>query len=237
MDSGEHIDGRRLARAIDLTELRPVAGWEEIEPLCRQAARYGFAAVCVHPVWVAAATVRLDELGAQVPVCAVAGFPLGSTLPAVKAEEAAACVRAGAREVDMVLNVAWLKGGRTGDVRDEIARVAAAVKGPSAGNLLKVIIEACYLEEDEKRRACDLIAATGADFVKTSTGFGSGGATVEDVRLLRRVVAGRLRIKAAGGIRDAATARAMVEAGADRIGASGGVAIVNEAGYVLPADG
>ena len=213
-----------VAGLIDHTLLAPTATRAEIETLCDEAARYGFATVCVNPTWVSLCAGRLRAT--RVGVCAVVGFPLGATTSDVKAYEAQRVIFDGAREVDMVINVGALKSG---DLR-LVARDIEAVTGPcrSAGALSKVIIEAVYLTDDEKVSASTLARAAGADFVKTSTGFGPGGATAADVALMRRAVGDAMGVKAAGGVRDLNALQAMVAAGASRIGASAGVRIVRQ---------
>lgn len=199
---------------FDHTLLKPEATLPEIQKLCEEAAKYNFASVCVNPNYVAAAKEFLK--GTDVDVCTVIGFPLGANTPAVKAFEAMEAVKQGATEIDMVIAVGQLKNKENDYVQAEIE----LVKKACGNNTLKVIIETCLLTDEEKVRACELCVAAGADFVKTSTGFGSKGATVEDVALMKKTVAGRAKVKAAGGIRDAVTAKAMIAAGADRIGAS-----------------
>jgi len=213
-----------LALLIDHTLLKPESTEAQIETLCAEAREHGFATVCVNPTWVALCARLLR--GFPTRVCTVAGFPLGATLPEVKAHEAARVIADGATEVDMVINVGALKSGDYRLVERDIAGVAEACR--RGGALSKVIIEAALLDDDEKVRACVLSRAAGADFVKTSTGFGPGGATAADVALMRRVVGPGMGVKAAGGVRDLESARAMIEAGADRIGASVGVKIVDE---------
>jgi deoxyribose-phosphate aldolase len=215
---------REIARHIDHTLLKPEATREQIETLCREAAEHGFATVCVNPAWVRTCASLLQ--GTETRVCTVAGFPLGATLPEVKAFEAGRVVADGACEVDMVINVGALKSGDYRLVERDIAGVVQASR--AGGALVKVIIEAAFLTDDEKVKACVLSKVAGADFVKTSTGFGPGGATVADVSLMRRVVGPAMGVKAAGGVRDLKSAQAMLEAGADRIGASVGVKIVQE---------
>lgn len=212
--------GGELARTIDHTWLKPDATATQIEALCREAIRYGFHAVCVNSYWVPLAAERLR--GSGVKVAAVVGFPLGAGLTAAKAAEAREAVKAGASELDMVLNVGALKSGRPDDVRRDIRAVVEAADGA----LVKVILETGLLTGEEKVAACRLAVEAGAHFVKTSTGFGPGGATVEDVALLRRTVGPRVGVKASGGIRDAEAARRMLAAGASRLGTSSGVAIV-----------
>lgn len=219
-EPGPVPDRRSLARLLDHTLLKPDATGAEIERLCGEARRLGFATVCVHPSWVELC-VRLLE-GSGVGVCAVVGFPLGATTSAVKAAEAREAAANGARELDMVLHLGALKSGDDAAVLEDIRAVRAAVPGRT----LKVILETGLLSREEKVRACLLAREAGADFVKTSTGFGPGGATVEDVRLLRETVGPRMGVKASGGIRDAAAAAAMIAAGATRLGTSASVAIV-----------
>jgi deoxyribose-phosphate aldolase len=213
-----------IAELIDHTLLKPEADEEQIRRLCEEAARYGFATVCVNPTWVRLTASLLR--GAPAGVCTVVGFPLGANAPDVKIYETRRAIFDGADEIDMVINVGALKSKDYGKVEEDILGVVCCCK--EAGVLSKVIIEAALLDHEEKIKACTLAAAAGADFVKTSTGFGPGGATVEDVALLRQVVGEKIGVKAAGGIRDAATASRMVEAGATRIGASAGVRIINE---------
>jgi len=214
-----------IARFIDHTLLKPEATPAQIERLCDEARRYGFAAVCVNPVYVRLAAERLQ--GAEVAVCSVVGFPLGATTTAAKVYEARQALADGAGELDMVIHVGALKAGDYERVQEDIAAVADVCH--KGGALLKVIIETALLDDAEKVTACRLAQAAGADFVKTSTGFASGGATAEDVRLMRQTVGPRMGVKAAGGIRSYADALAMIEAGANRIGASAGVRIVEQA--------
>lgn len=211
-----------LAGSIDHTLLKADTTLAQIDELCAEAAEHDFASVCVNGVWVR----RCAELlaGSSAAVCTVVGFPLGAMAPEAKAFEARRAVEDGACEVDMVLQVGALKSGEHDFVRDDISAVASAVQ--PLGAKLKVILETCLLTDREKRIACELAKAAGADFVKTSTGFSSGGATVEDIRLMREAVGPVLGVKASGGVRDADGARAMIEAGATRIGASASVAIV-----------
>lgn len=214
-----------IAGYIDHTLLKPEATPAQIERLCQEAAQYRFASVCVNPTFVPLC-VRLLH-GTPVAVCTVIGFPLGATTTKTKIFEATQAVGNGAREVDMVLPIGRLKAGEYGEVADDIRQVAEAAH--AGGALLKVIIETSLLTDAEKVAACLLSARAGADFVKTSTGFSGGGATVEDVALMRRVVGPEVGVKASGGVRSLADARAMIAAGATRIGASAGVAIVREA--------
>ena len=211
-----------LAHVIDHTLLKPEASREQVLKLCAEAAEYRFACAMVNPTWVGTAYAALAGTG--VPVGVVVGFPLGANLTTTKREEAAALVRLGAREIDMVLNVGLLKSGENARVVSDIQGVAEVVH--DAGALLKVILETSLLNLEEKLRASELACQAGADFLKTSTGFSSAGATAADVALLRGVAGGRCGVKASGGIRTIEDARAMLEAGANRIGASASVAIV-----------
>src|SRR5918997_3659343 len=225
---GEAGTARDWAGFVDHTLLKPEASDEDIRRLCAEAAQYRFASVCVNPSWVRAAACNLR--GAGVAVCTVVGFPLGATLPDVKAYEARRAIMEGAREVDMVINVGALKGGDDCAVEHDIRAVVEAAH--EHGVLVKVIIEAALLNDDEKVRACLAAKRAGADFVKTSTGFAKGGATVADVALMRRTVGAGMGVKAAGGVKGIEDARAMLEAGATRIGASVGVKIAQEAAGV-----
>ncbi len=218
------MDRIELARFIDHTVLKAEAVEADIVKLCDEAEEYKLGAVCIAPLWVPLAAQRLS--GSMVNVCTVIGFPLGYSTSYIKGFEAAKAVADGAKEVDMVIPIGLLKAGTDAAVEQDVASVVAAAKKENADALVKVIIECCYLNEDEKRRACSLSVRAGADFVKTSTGFGSGGATIEDVRLMRVVVGEKVGVKAAGGIRTTEQALAMIEAGANRIGTSNGIAIV-----------
>jgi deoxyribose-phosphate aldolase len=213
-----------LAGLIDLTSLRPEAKESEIERLLEDARRYPFASVCVPPCYVALARRGLEDSG--VAVSTVVGFPLGYQKTGVKLAEAALALEEGAAELDVVMNISAFLSGRYGYVAEEIEKITAA-SGPS---MVKVIIEACYLTDEEKRAAALLSADSGAAFVKTSTGFARGGATVADVRLLKDAVGDRARVKAAGGISTLASSLEMIGAGAERIGASRGVEIIEELG-------
>ncbi|OFV94400.1 MAG: deoxyribose-phosphate aldolase [Acidobacteria bacterium RIFCSPLOWO2_12_FULL_65_11] len=210
---------------IDHTLLKPDATRMNIEDLCREATEFRFATVCVNPTWVALAAGLLR--GTSVGVCSVVGFPFGATTWDVKAYETRRAIFDGAREIDMVINVGALKSGDLRSVERDIAAVAVPCR--ECGVVSKVIIEAALLTDDEKVAACALAKAAGVDFVKTSTGFGPGGATVADVRLMRRVVGPEMGVKAAGGVHDLEGLKAMVVAGATRIGASAGVKIVQQA--------
>jgi deoxyribose-phosphate aldolase len=219
------LDAERLARTIDHTLLKPEATEAQIVLLCQQAREYHFAAVCVNPTYVALCRELLRNT--EIQVACVAGFPLGATFPEVKAYEAQRAIAAGATEVDMVFNVGALKDRRYDDVLQDIATVLQACH--AKGAILKVIIEAALLADEEKIAACYLAQEAGADYVKTSTGFGPGGAKLEDVALMRRTVGPTMGIKAAGGIRTCSDALAMIGAGATRLGASAGLKIVREA--------
>ena len=214
-----------LARMIDHTLLKPDATAAQIRQLCQEARQYGFAAVCVNPAWVSLCAELLQ--GTPVRVCTVIGFPLGATLTTVKAFEAEQAIALGACELDMVINIGALKSKDYRTVEQDIEAVVRI--SHAHGAIVKVIIEAALLSDEEKVEASVLAQAAGADYVKTSTGFGPGGATVADVALIRRVVGSQIGVKAAGGIRSLADAQSMVGAGATRIGASAGVKIVQEA--------
>ena len=216
-----NIDGSSLASMIDHTLLKAEATVAQIEVLCNEAIQNKFASVCVNPAYVSTSAAILK--GSGVNVCTVIGFPLGANTSAIKAAEAADAVANGADEVDMVINVGMARSGNWDYVQKDIECVVTAVKGKA---LVKVIIETCFLNDEEKKKACVAAKNAGADFVKTSTGFGKGGATVDDVVLMRAVVGPDMGVKAAGAVRDFATAVAMVEAGANRIGTSSGVAII-----------
>lgn len=224
---GLHASGGgagEVAGLIDHTLLKPDASATEIETLCAEAAQFGFATVCVNPTWVAFCARLLR--GARVGVCSVVGFPLGATTPDVKQYETRRAIFDGAREIDMVINIGALKSSDYRLVTEDIEAVVAPCR--AAGVLSKVIIEAALLTDEEKVTASTLAKAAAADFVKTSTGFGPGGATVADVALMRRVVGDEMGVKAAGGVRDLEQLEAMVAAGASRVGASAGVRIVKE---------
>jgi deoxyribose-phosphate aldolase len=225
---GANIMSKEIAKMIDHTLLKADAKKEEIEKLCEEAKEHHFASVCVNPTWVSLSSSLLE--GTDVKVCTVIGFPLGANTPEVKAFEAQNAISNGATEVDMVINIGALKDGNDQEVKRDIQTVVEASKGV----LVKVIIETCLLTEDEKIRACKLAVEAGADYVKTSTGFSTGGATVEDVALMRKTVGPDVGVKASGGVRNAEGAKAVIEAGATRIGASSGIAIVN--GYTADTD-
>ncbi|AWN22967.1 deoxyribose-phosphate aldolase [Deinococcus irradiatisoli] len=218
-----------LAPYIDHTLLKATATPDDIRKLCAEAREHHFKAVCVNPQHIALCREALA--GSHVLIATVCGFPLGAVTSEQKAEEARLSVQAGADEVDMVISIGSAIAGDWAHVQADIAAVRAA----TTGKVLKVIIETCYLTDEQKEKATEAAAQAGADFVKTSTGFGSGGATLDDVRLMARVLQGRAQIKAAGGVRTPADAEAMIEAGASRLGTSGGVGLVagdqNTAGY------
>lgn len=220
------ITKTKLAGMIDHTLLKPAATREDIITLCAQAREYNFAAVCINPFWVPLACEQLA--GSGVAVCTVIGFPLGATSTTAKAAEAGRAVRDGAGEVDMVINIGALKEHCEEIVLGDIQAVVEAARGQNPDAITKVIIENCYLNREEKILACRLAARAGAQFVKTSTGFGTGGATEEDVALLRATVGPDMGVKASGGIKTAGQALAMIKAGASRIGASAGVDIMKE---------
>ncbi|MFM9533127.1 MULTISPECIES: deoxyribose-phosphate aldolase [Lysinibacillus] len=213
---------KNFARMIDHTLLKAEATKEQIDKLCAEAKQFNFASVCVNPTWVKRSSELLE--GTDVLVCTVIGFPLGANTPAVKAFEAKDAIANGAKEVDMVINIGALKDKDYELVQADIAAVVEAAKDSA---LVKVIIESCLLTDEEKVKACELAVAAGADYVKTSTGFSTGGATAEDIALMRKTVGPELGVKASGGVRSLEDMKKMVEAGATRIGASSGVAIMN----------
>lgn len=216
-----------LARLIDHTALKPDVTLGDVQRLCDEALRYGFASVCINPCFVPEAAARLA--GSAVKVCTVIGFPLGATTPEVKAREAEQAIRNGATEIDMVINIGMLKSGRKDVVARDVRAVVetARLRGADYGEVLvKVIIETALLSDEEKVAACEIAREAGADFVKTSTGFSTAGATTSDVALMRRIVGDRMGVKASGGIRSADDALAMIRSGGTRIGASASVAIV-----------
>lgn len=211
-----------LANYIDLTLLKPDAGIREVEGLIKDAQKYPFASVCVPPCHVRLAVNLLGEN--SVKVGTVVGFPFGYQATTVKLLDACDAVEGGANEIDMVMNISMFKSGEPAYVQDEISEIISALPG----TVVKVIIETCYLSDEEKVKACELVVNARAHYVKTSTGFGPGGAMVDDVRLLADASAGRIKVKAAGGIRTLSDALKMIEAGASRIGTSAGVKIVEE---------
>lgn len=212
----------QLALMIDHTQLRPYATLEDLRELCQEAIEHGFAAVSIMPAWASFCAKQLAGTSVAVNICV--GFPLGANTANIKVEEAREAVRNGGTEIDMVINIGALKSGYADFVEKEIATVVKAVRGTP----VKVILEASYLNDPEKVAVCEMSARSGAAFVKTSTGYGQGGATVEDVALLKQTVGGRLGIKAAGGIRTYGQAMAMIQAGATRIGTSAGVEILDD---------
>lgn len=209
------------ASMIDHTLLKADATQIQIQQICDEAKKYVFASVCVNPAWVKYCSQQLT--GSEVKVCTVIGFPLGASTSATKAFETKDAIANGASEIDMVINIGVLKDKKFDVVRDDIRAVVEAANG----TLVKVIIETCYLTDDEKAKACELAVEAGAHFVKTSTGFGTGGATVEDIALMRKIVGPGIGVKASGGVRSFEDVQKMIEAGATRIGASSGVAIMN----------
>ena len=212
-----------IAKMIDHTELKPDATKEQILKLTGEAKKYGFASVCVNPRWTKLVTQELKDSG--VSVCVVIGFPLGATTTKTKAFEAKGAIKNGATEVDMVISIGDLKDKNYIYVEQDIKAIVAVAKGKA---LVKVIIETCLLTEEEKIKACELAKRAGADFVKTSTGFSKGGATATDIQLMRKTVGKDMGIKASGGIHTKEEAMEMIEAGATRIGASAGIAIISE---------
>ncbi len=210
-----------LAKYIDHTLLKPESTREDILRVCEEAKHYNTASVCVNPFWIGFVAEQLK--GTDIKPCCVIGFPLGATLPEVKAFETAAAIRDGAKEVDMVINVGALRGAELDAVYEDIKAVVDAAAGKA---LVKVIIETCLLTDEQKVIACRLAKQAGADFVKTSTGFSTGGAKVEDIRLMRETVGPEMGVKASGGVRTKADAEAMIEAGATRIGASSSKKII-----------
>ncbi|MBX8942118.1 deoxyribose-phosphate aldolase [Enterococcus faecalis] len=213
-----------LNRMIDHTILKPEATEAAVQKIIDEAKEYNFFSVCINPCWVAFASEQLADT--DVAVCTVIGFPLGANTPEVKAYEAADAIKNGANEVDMMINIGALKSQQYDYVRQDIQGVVDAAKGKA---LVKVIIETALLTDEEKVKACELAKEAGADFVKTSTGFSTGGAKVADIRLMRETVGPDMGVKASGGVHNAEEALAMIEAGATRIGASTGVAIVSGA--------
>lgn len=216
------MEKMELARMIDHTLLKPDATQDMIDKLCEEAKEYQFASVCVNPTWVKRSFEHLGDT--NVKVCTVIGFPLGATAKEVKAYETIKTIEDGATEVDMVINIGALKSKQYDVVEEDIRAVVGAAKGKA---LVKVILETGLLTDEEKIRACELSKKAGADFVKTSTGFGNGGATYEDIKLMRATVGPEMGVKASGGVRDFDGAMQMIEAGATRIGASSGILIVN----------
>ncbi len=212
---------KELNKYIDHTQLKAFATSEDIKKLCEEAIKYDFYAVCVNGCHVENVKNNLSK--SDVKIAAVIGFPLGAMSTAAKIFEAEQAIKDGADEIDMVINIGWLKEGKLKKVEEDIAKIKKAI----GNKILKVIIETCYLTEEEKKTACKLALAAKADFVKTSTGFGTGGATIEDVKLMKKAVGNQLQIKASGGIRDAETAKKYIKNGTNRIGTSSGIKIVS----------
>ncbi|AIY05236.1 deoxyribose-phosphate aldolase [Planococcus sp. PAMC 21323] len=210
-----------IASYIDHTLLKPESTESQVVQLCKEAAEYNFASVCVNPTWVEKAATELTN--SKVKVCTVIGFPLGASTPETKAFETTDAITKGAGEIDMVINIGALKSGNTDHVKKDIEAVVNAAKGKA---IVKVILETCLLTEEEKVTASQLSKEAGADFVKTSTGFSTGGATVEDVKLMRQTVGPDMGVKASGAVRSLEDVEAMIKAGATRIGASSGVKIM-----------
>lgn len=210
----------KFAKYFDHTILKPDATKEDVIKICNEAKENGFASVCVNEYYASVVKRELD--GTDIKTCVVVGFPLGAVSSEVKAFETASAVRKGADEIDMVINIGALKDKEYDYVRSDIISVRNACEG----KVLKVIIETCLLTDEEKEKACQIAVAAGADFVKTSTGFSTGGATIQDVALMKKTVENHAKVKASGGIRDYNTAQAMIEAGADRLGTSATVKIV-----------
>lgn len=210
-----------IASYIDHTLLKPESTKEQVIQLCKEAAEYEFASVCINPSYVETAAAQLKD--SKVKVCTVIGFPLGASTSETKAFETTDAINKGADEIDMVVNIGAIKSGDSELVKNDIQAVVEAAKGKA---LVKVIIEACLLTDDEKVLASRLSKEAGADFVKTSTGFSTGGATIEDVKLMRETVGSELGVKASGGVRSLEDVQAMIDAGASRIGASSGVQIM-----------
>jgi len=220
-----------IAGFIDHTLLRPDATAADIRQVCQEARKYGFASVCVNPYWVPLVAAELAE--SAVKVCTVVGFPLGANATATKVAETEAAVRAGAQEIDMVLNIGELRGGNHDAVRQDIeavVRAAGILKGQGGGAIVKVILETALLDDEQKAAGCTLAKLAGAEFVKTSTGFSTHGATVHDVALMRRTVGPEMGVKASGGVRTLEDLKNMIAAGATRVGASASVKIVETAG-------
>ena len=211
----------KLNQYIDHTVLKATTRAAEVKQLCAEAKAHEFFSVCINSAWVPLAKSELA--GSSVKVCSVVGFPLGAMSAEAKVFEAQKAVSDGADEIDMVINVGWLKDGQIDAVRDEIRAIKQAI----GSRVLKVIIETCYLSDEEKVLACKLSVEAGADFVKTSTGFGTGGATVEDVKLMLDTVVGRAKVKASGGVKDAEAAKKYIEMGVMRLGTSNGIKIVS----------
>lgn len=220
------ITKEKLASMIDHTLLKPEAKEDDIKKLCDEAIEYNFHSVCINPSYVGMARQYLNN--SRVKVCTVIGFPLGATTTNTKVEEAKEAISTGAEEIDMVLNIGRLKSKNYEYVLNDIKKVVEESKSIKRDTVVKVILETCLLNDEEKKKACDIAVKAGAGFVKTSTGFSIGGATAEDIKLMRNAVGPDKGVKASGGIRDLQTAIEMIEAGANRIGASSGVKLINE---------
>jgi deoxyribose-phosphate aldolase len=212
---------KQILSRVDHTLLRATATWEQIEKLCKEAIQYKTASVCIPPGYVKPV---FDTFGGELTICTVIGFPLGYNTTETKVFEAQEAIKNGAAEIDMVINVGDVKNGSF----DKVEKELAALRQATTGKILKVIIETCYLEKDEKITLSRLVTETGADFIKTSTGFGTGGATLEDVALLRAHIGSRVRIKASGGMRNAQDHEAFFDAGADRLGTSSAIKCLYE---------
>lgn len=215
-----------VASFIDHTILKPTATKDDIIKLCNEAQTYNFASVCVNPTYVADAYEILKNT--NVAVCTVVGFPLGANKTSVKVFEAETAVNEGATEIDMVINIGALKSGNIKLVEDDVTQVSKAVKKANKNAIVKVIIETCFLTEDEKNAVCQMLLKTGVEFVKTSTGFGTGGATVSDIALMKKNVEDKMQIKASGGIKTYDDFTQMVNMGANRIGTSSGIEICKQ---------
>lgn len=222
-----------IAQTIDHTLLKATATEEQIKQLCKEAIEYDFKTVCVPTCYVELANQMLQET--EIGITTVVGFPLGNETPKAKAFQAKEAILSGATDIDTVINVGALKDGKYDYVQFDIEEVVKASKETNPNTIVKVIIETCYLTKEEIEKATELVIAAGADFVKTSTGFGTGGATLEDVKLMKKVAGDKIEVKASGGISDAKTAAAMIEAGATRLGVSKSIAIVT--GEKVVADG
>ncbi len=214
------MTNEEMLRHVDHTQLKPFATWEDIEKLCEEAIAYRTASVCVPPAYIRRIA---DKYGEQINICTVVGFPLGYSVTSAKLEEVREALRDGAGEIDMVVNISDVKNHLYDKVEEEIR----TLKQACGGHILKVIIETCFLTEEEKIAMCRAVTNAGADYIKTSTGFGSGGATIEDVRLFQKYIGPEVKVKAAGGVRTREDLEAFLNAGCDRIGTSSAVSILN----------
>ena len=219
------MNAKEMLARVDHTLLKPEATWPQVQQLCDEAMRYGTASVCINTCYVKQAA---EYMQGKIPVCCVVGFPLGAMDTESKCFEAAKAIENGASEVDMVINIGWLKNGQYEDVKNDIAAVKKAV----GDKILKVIIETCLLTDAEKEKMCDIVPEAGADYIKTSTGFSTGGATFADIELFARCVKGRCKIKAAGGISGIEDMEKFVALGADRLGTSRAIGLMQKAGLV-----